>query len=64
MEPLICRRIGFVLGLVLGLAYGTVSNLINRIYMPDIPLYVPPPGVSGLIVMTTLLFALQGLLAA
>jgi hypothetical protein len=58
------RRLGFVLGFVLGLAHAIVSNLINHIYLPGIPLYVPPPGTFGLIMLTALLFGALGLIAA
>lgn len=64
METSARRRLGFVLGFVIGLAYAIVSNLINPIYMPGIPLYVPPPGTLGLIVLTALLYGVLGLIAA
>lgn len=58
------RGAGFILGFTLGLAHATVSNLINEIYMPGIPLYVPPPGTFGLILLTALFFGVLGLIAA
>lgn len=64
METSVRRRTGFALGFVLGLAHAIVSNLINSVYMPDIPLFIPPPGTFGLILLTSLLFGLLGLLAA
>jgi hypothetical protein len=64
MEDTVRRRSGFMLGFILGLAYGAVANLINRIYLPGIPLYVPPPGTFGLILLTAFMFGLLGLLSA
>jgi len=58
------RRAGLILGLVLGTGYSLTSNLINRQALPGIPLYVPPPGELGLIVITALMFGALGLLAA
>jgi len=58
------RRTGLILGLILGTAYSLTSNLINRLALPDIPLYTPPPGEFGLIVITALMFGALGLLAA
>ncbi|HXD08553.1 MAG TPA: hypothetical protein VN653_00720 [Anaerolineales bacterium] len=58
------RRTGLVLGLILGTAYSLTSNLINRLALPGIPLYTPPPGEFGLIVITALMFGALGLLAA
>ncbi|NUQ85023.1 MAG: hypothetical protein HUU11_09940 [Anaerolineales bacterium] len=57
------RLAGFTLGFALGLAHATVSNLINKIYLPGVPLYVPPPGTSGLILLTALFFSVLGLIA-
>lgn len=58
------RRTGLMIGLTLGVGYALTSNLINRLALPNIPLYTPPPGSFGLIVVTTLMFGLLGLLAA
>ena len=58
------RRTGLILGLVLGTGYSLTSNLINRLALPRIPLYAPPPGELSLIVITALMFAALGLLAA
>jgi hypothetical protein len=58
------RRIGLTIGLALGIGYSLTSNLINRLALPGIPLNTPPPGTLGLIVITTLMFGLLGLIAA
>ncbi len=51
------RVLGSLLGAALGLSYGLVSQLINRIALPGVPLYQPPLGPLGNI-------ALQGLVGA
>ncbi len=38
------RRIGFLLGAALGLAYGLFSQIGNRLLVPGVPLYQPPLG--------------------
>jgi hypothetical protein len=58
------RRLGLIVGLLLGLGFSITSNLINKVFLPEIPLFVPWPGTSGLIVMFTLMFGALGLLAA
>lgn len=58
------RRAGLALGLVLGFGYSLSANLINRLMLPDIPLFVPPPGTVGLFIITVLMFGLLGLIAA
>jgi hypothetical protein len=58
------RRLGLFLGLALGLGYSLSSNLINKFFLPDIPLFVPWPGTFGLILLTTLMFGTLGLIAA
>lgn len=58
------RRAGLIIGLALGIGYSLTTNLVNRLTLPNIPLYVPPPGVTGLIVVTALMFGAIGLLAA
>ena len=58
------RRAGLVLGLILGAGYAVSSIVINRIALPDIPLYSPPPGDFGLFVLTVLMFSALGLIAA
>lgn len=58
------RRAGLVLGIVLGFGYSLSANLVNRLVLPDIPLYVPPPGATGLFFITPVMFGLLGLIAA
>ena len=58
------RRLGLILGLVLGLGFSLSSNLINQFFLPDLPLFVPWPGTVGVIILTTLMFGLLGLIAA
>ena len=50
------QRIGIILGAALGLAYGLMSQFINRVATPGIPFYQPPAGALG----NTLLSALMG----
>jgi hypothetical protein len=57
------RRTGLLIGLALGASYSLTANLINRLALPGIPLYAPPPGLLGLIVVTALMFGLLGLIA-
>ncbi len=58
------RRIGLIIGLVLGTGYALTVNVINRLVLPGIPLNAPPPGPFGLAVITALMFGVLGLLAA
>lgn len=58
------RRLGLILGLVLGLGFSLSSNLINKFFLPNIPLFVPWPGTAGVIIVSTLMFGLLGLIAA
>ena len=58
------RRLGLILGLVLGLGFSLTSNLINQFFLPNIPLFVPWPGTVGVILLTTVMFGLLGLIAA
>lgn len=53
---------GVLLGAILGLAYGLVSQLINPIALAGIPLYQPPAGPFGNIVLTALLGGLLGVI--
>jgi hypothetical protein len=58
------RYVGLILGAGLGFVYGIVSQSINRIFLPDIPLYQPPLGLPGNIILWTFIGALLGLVAA
>lgn len=55
---------GFLSSLLLGLVYSLVSQLINSVFLPDVPLYVSPPGKFWLIVLGTLMIGFMGLIAA
>jgi hypothetical protein len=48
----------------MGLAYGLVSETINLIFLPGVPLFNPGPSPLGSIVLTTLGGGIIGLLAA
>ena len=57
------RRIaGVLLGLLLGAGYGAVSQLINPITLPGIPLYQPPAGVIANILLISLMGGVFGAL--
>ena len=62
-ESLRRRRTGLIIGLVLGIGYSLTANMINRLVLPGISLYTPPPSMAGLIVITTLMFGVLGLIA-
>ncbi len=48
---------GVALGALLGLAYGLVSQLINPLALPGIPLYQPPAGPLGNALLSTIMGA-------
>lgn len=58
------RLMGLIIGLVLGLAYSLISNLINSIVLPGIPFYYPWPGPVLLIMGSTLVAGIMGLITA
>lgn len=58
------RRAGLIIGLALGTGYALTANLINHLALPGIPLYTPPPGLIGLIIVTALMFGVLGFIAA
>lgn len=58
------RALGFLLGGGMGLLYGLVSTSINRIVLPGIPLYPPPPGPTLQVLGAAAGGAVLGLLAA
>ncbi len=64
MRALKVRRyaIGIVLGAALGLSYGLISQLINRLALPGVPLYQPPLGPVGNTVLNALVGAGLGFL--
>lgn len=57
-------RVGFLLGLAMGLAYQSVTELVNRLSLPGIPLYSPPPGPFWGVIFMGLLYALLGVVCA
>ena len=58
------RMTGLVVGALLGLVFGLVSQLGDPLALPGVPLYTPPFGPGGNIVMYTLGAALLGVLVA
>jgi hypothetical protein len=58
------RVFGIILGALLGLIYGLVSQSINRIALPGVPLYQPPLGPLGNTALSALVGAGLGLLVA
>jgi hypothetical protein len=58
------RQLGLILGLLLGAGFSITSNMINRWTLPDINLFVNWPGPFVLILVSTALFGLLGLIAA
>jgi len=56
--------LGVIFGMLLGLAYALVSQWINNIFMPGIPLYVPPPGRFAIIILVILAGGVLGFLVA
>ncbi len=58
------RATGAVLGGVIGLAYLLVGQLVNRIALPGVPLYQPPLGLLGNVLLAAVVgAALGGLIA-
>jgi hypothetical protein len=59
------RRIfGFIIGTAIGLVFALVSQSINYLSLPGLPLFVPPFGALNNTIAYTLLGALTGLLVA
>ncbi len=58
------RATGALLGLLLGLVYAAVSQLINRLALPGIPLYQPPLGPFGNILLGALVGMALGLISS
>ena len=58
------RAAGALIGLMFGFGYTLVSQLINRVALPGIPLYQPPLGPVGNILLGMLAGAGLGLLCA
>ena len=55
------RRLSLALGIVLGLAFGLVSQYGNALMLPGIPLYQPPFGAVGNLLMCVAIGAVLGL---
>ena len=51
------------MGVLLGLAYGSVSQFINPITLPDIQLHQPPAGAIGNMLLSSLMGGVFGVLA-
>jgi hypothetical protein len=58
------RRTGLLFGAALGLAYGLVSQVGNRLAVPSVPLHQAPFGLVGNVVLYAVAAALLGLLVA
>jgi hypothetical protein len=58
------RVLGMIFGGGIGLLYGLVSQNINLLYLPGVPLFVAPPGRSGSVILLALFGALMGLVVA
>ena len=58
------RRVGCLLGLGLALAFGLVATNVNRLALPGVPLYQPPLGPWGNLVLLAAAGATLGLLSA
>jgi hypothetical protein len=58
------RVVGIALGVVLGLVYFLVSQGINIVFLPGIPLFQPPLGFWGNVAMGALWGGLLGLICA
>lgn len=58
------RRTALVLGALFGFAYGLVSQCINRVALPGIPLHQPPLGPLGNTILSTVVGALLALIVA
>jgi len=58
------RWAGLILGALIGLAFGGVSQAVNLLFLPGIPLYQPPFGPDGNLLLALLTGALLGLICA
>lgn len=64
MNDISRRTLGLILGAVMGLLYGLVSQYINVLFLPGLPLQTPGAGRLGAALLTALAGGLLGLLAA
>ncbi len=58
------RWLGLVLGVALGLAFGLVSQYGNAMLLPGVPLYHPPFGAAGNLLLCVAVGAVLGLATA
>lgn len=58
------QRTGILLGAALGLSYGLMSQFINRLALPGVPLYQPPLGPLGNSMINALVGAAFGFLTS
>lgn len=58
------RVFGLLLGALMGLTFGLISQGINRVLLPGIPLYQPPFGPAGNVLSAVLVGAVLGAAAA
>jgi hypothetical protein len=58
------RLLGWIIGLMVGLLYGLVSEYLNFFVLPGIPLYQSPPGALVSVALIGLGGCLMGLIAA
>ena len=63
-DPAHRRWSGLALGVALGLVYGATTQLINRVFLPGVPLYQPPLGPLGNSALFAAGGALLGLICA
>jgi len=56
--------LGMIFGISMGMAYGLISQYINVLTMPDIPIYQPAPGRLGSTVLLVIFGGLMGLAVA
>ena len=63
-ETLSRRAAGIVLGAGLGLIYALVGGMVSRLVMPGLPLYQPPFGFLGNVLLAMLWGAAVGLICA
>ena len=56
--------LGIIFGILLGLSYGAVSQWINRIFLPGIPLFEPAPGIFLTVIIDMVVGGVLGFLVA
>jgi len=58
------RRVGLLLGVVIAIVYGVVSQVINRLMLPEVPFVQPPLGLAGNLALYVICGAAIGLVCA